>query len=484
MADQPIEQPEVDVLPLCHILENQGSDSLARAKAIGELWELSCRSPIYAVTIGKMALKLVIAHCRHGEYIVKYNAVHCLWNLSAYEENKPKVVEEGAIPVLCGLLLPSSLGSLEKSQQQKLTSAAVSILQNISESRFRSGTANLQQVRIVQEGVVDALWKVLTQPDLPPTDRWKICLTFANLSMHPQNVEKMKSINAFQHIQQCILEHGSSLWNSDIWSSWLCLQPFVPLLHSPFIEVKLLATFSLARFTMNAERYHHKFFRDVSLNGGIDIVVRLTKLADRTYVNGVSLEEKIRQYATLILENVKLNYDRNPILIPDSTLQTDMKSLFIGGDYADFHVIVQGKVIPCHKAILFARCPYFRAFILHWSRSSLTIASKNTNTNTDTDTDTNTNTNNTSNQNRSEVDDREIRPIEAHTLEGLDYNAVKAAIEFIYSDFVQLTWDNAIDVLGNVLSLSFGRFQNVRDLKQKKNIFYYEESIPSIFLLY
>jgi type II secretory pathway pseudopilin PulG len=48
-------------------------------------------------------------------------------------------VDEGAIPVLSTLLQPSSLNSLDKQQRKQVTTAVITIFQNISESRYRSG---------------------------------------------------------------------------------------------------------------------------------------------------------------------------------------------------------------------------------------------------------------------------------------------------------------------------------------------------------
>jgi hypothetical protein len=139
-------------------------------------------------------------------------------------------------------------------------------------------------------------------------------------------------------------------------------------------------------------------------------------------------------------------------LIPQSTLQEDLKSLFVNEKFVDFYLIVQGKAIPCHKAILFSRCPYFQAFFTRWSRATTTTtpssSSSTSRSNTISNT-TNTNTNTTAviPQGTSDVH-TESTEIETHTLKELNYDAVKAVVEFIYSDFVQLTWDNAVDILG------------------------------------
>jgi hypothetical protein len=129
-----------------------------------------------------------------------------------------------------------------------------------------TGAANLKQVLIVQEGVADILSELLKRKDLTPKDRWKICLTFANLSMHrttslqpffdslfnfriaflsifcyysAQNVPRLKELNAFEQIQQCVLNEGSSIWNSVINPLFFVRSQYVSLMFvSSSFELK------------------------------------------------------------------------------------------------------------------------------------------------------------------------------------------------------------------------------------------------------
>jgi hypothetical protein len=48
MTEHFIDNPEVDILPYCHILESQDSDSTDRTQAISELWDLSCRNRMFS----------------------------------------------------------------------------------------------------------------------------------------------------------------------------------------------------------------------------------------------------------------------------------------------------------------------------------------------------------------------------------------------------------------------------------------------------
>jgi hypothetical protein len=42
--------------------------------------------------IGNMALKKIIGLCNHETKSMRLVALHCLWNLSAYEENKGNII--------------------------------------------------------------------------------------------------------------------------------------------------------------------------------------------------------------------------------------------------------------------------------------------------------------------------------------------------------------------------------------------------------
>jgi hypothetical protein len=149
--------------------------------------------------------------------------------------------------------------------------------------------------------------------------------------------------------------------------------------------------------------------------------------------------------------------ERDPILIPESTFERDLKTLFTTKRFADFHLVVQGKTIPCHKAILYSRCPYFQAYFTRWSsygssQPTTTPPSKNNGHSIDTTNKVVSTLDSNTSQQTTNANSTEI---ETYTLVDMDYDAVNAAIEFIYCDFVQLTWDNAVDVLGKLKHVKF-----------------------------
>jgi hypothetical protein len=379
--------------------------------AVKDLWDYSCQTANSAVMIGNMALKKIIGLCNHETKSMRLVALHCLWNLSAYEENKGKVVEEGALPILLPIIQDP------QNADRDTLNAVSAILQNVSESKFRSGNSNKHQVRIAQEGVVDAVVNLIKTIELLPGIQWRLCLLLANLTMHPQNIEKIKSAGALRLISEFIMRIGPELWqDDDSFASWLGLQPFVPLLQSPMLEVKLMAAFSLARFTTE-KQYYAKFWRDVSLNGGIEPIFQLSKLAYRSEdENEVNIVDLIRKYSRMILFNLELEIDNEAVFIKESTMTKDYRQLFLSGKGADVHIIVDTHCIPCHKSILMARCEYFKArFDVTWDKSSATAP----------------------------ITDG----IQVVKIDDLEYAAVRIAVEFIYCDFVQLSWENAVDVL-------------------------------------
>jgi hypothetical protein len=119
--------------------------------------------------------------------------------------------------------------------------------------------------------------------------------------------------------------------------------------------------------------------------------------------------------------------DNEAVFIKESTMTKDYRQLFLSGKGADVHIIVDTHCIPCHKSILMARCEYFKArFDVTWDKSSATAP----------------------------ITDG----IQVVKIDDLEYAAVRIAVEFIYCDFVQLSWENAVDVLGTLQKMTLLTF--------------------------
>eukprot|EP01121_Diplochlamys_sp_Union-15-3_P014158 TRINITY_DN4482_c0_g1_i5.p1 TRINITY_DN4482_c0_g1~~TRINITY_DN4482_c0_g1_i5.p1 ORF type:complete len:415 (-),score=60.16 TRINITY_DN4482_c0_g1_i5:105-1349(-) len=387
----------------------RSENTSARALGLKQIWRYSCDKVEWAVKIGETeVLKEIISNCSHEDSNVRITALHCLWNLSAYEANKGKIVVEGAVTPLLNLLA---------TKNKPIMDCVSAIIQNVSESKFSSGAKNQYQYRIAQEGVIQEFARLLSQYSDIIELRFKVCLTIANLSMHPQNRQEIEATQALKEILKLVLDASVDLCNQDkLFANWLGLQPFVALLRSQYTEVQLLALFCLAKFTsFKAESAYHKYFwRDLSLNEGLNPIIELAR----------SPYDYLRKYAIRILSNVNIQYEEDPIIIPESTLCKDLKKLYLSTQSemshssatpTDVTLVIDGKPLRCHKIILSTRCSYFDALFKHWQSGESDSA----------------------NTKKSEL-----------IIQGFDYDVVNLVVEYLYTDTVQLNWNNAIDVLG------------------------------------
>ena len=125
--------------------------------------------------------------------------------------------------------------------------------------------------------------------------------------------------------------------------------------------------------------------------------------------------------------------DKKAVFIKESTMSNDYRQLFLSGKGADVHIMIDTHCIPCHKSILMARCEYFKArFNVTWDKPKITAP----------------------------ITDG----IQVVKIDDLEYGAVRTALEFIYCDFVQLSWENAVDMLGTIRSLLECTYEEQRSL--------------------
>lgn len=175
-----------------------------------------------------MALKKVISLCNHETKNMRVVALHCLWNLSAFEENKGNNkqvfrttgLKSSTDPLDRNFFL-ASISDLLFRQGCRGRSTANNIASYSKPEEYWTGHfercfcdiakriwiqvqiryvrhllaikqylinyighSNKHQVRIVQEGVVDAVVNVLKTVELLPGIQWRLCLLLANLTMH------------------------------------------------------------------------------------------------------------------------------------------------------------------------------------------------------------------------------------------------------------------------------------------------------------
>jgi len=422
--------------------------------AIKDLWSLSCDDPRFAITIGQSPrvldrlLELCSQACSRSSPLPPAGnpaqegpssspswklvilALHCLWNLAAYEENKPTVVLHGGVEIVLSLFNRARL--IKEKYRDEVFLCCSAILQNVSESHFRSGAKNQLQVRILQEGVLEALMVLAGESVSDLSVRFKACLTLCNLSYHPQNWQHLRESKALDLVSKFT---EPSTWTqaiekTSIWNSWLGLQPFVPLLslaleHTDRDVLCVICFVALCLEKFSAvRRYHKKLWHDLALNGGIQ---PLKALLRSTLLS--SPWERARTAINSVFSNLGIDTSDLGITIEPSSYNTDLRGIFDRHDMFTDCVIAFPQTgtgscatpmreIHCHRAILAARCKVFAVLLSRWDRSARREESPNAHVSVS----------------RIEVTD-------------FDYDTMKKVLEYIYTDRTTLDWLCAVDVL-------------------------------------
>jgi hypothetical protein len=337
-----------------HAAQRLGSDE-EREQVLGikDLWSLSCDDPQFAIAIGQCAplLDRLLELCSlasSSAYVASPSspsgpswklvilALHCLWNLCAYEENKPTAVLHGAVEIVLALFNRARV--VKDKYRDEVFLCCSAILQNVSESHYRSGARNQLQVRILQEGVLEPLLLLGGETMRDISIRFKACLTLCNLAYHPQNRRHLKEARAFDLVARFIEQANWSeaLEKTSIWNSWLGLQPFVPLVslascdgmgglsNGHAVEKEVLTVISFAVLCLekfsSVKRYRKKLWHDLALNGGINPLKALLRSS--------LLEERIRAAITSVFVHLGINMAGLAHALEASTYATDLGSIF------------------------------------------------------------------------------------------------------------------------------------------------------------
>eukprot|EP00741_Cyanophora_paradoxa_P004148 tig00000769_g4029.t1 len=311
--------------------------------AANRLWKISCESAFWAERIGVLgALRCLVELAAQTRSVLAVGEVlGCIWNCSAYTRNKPLLVELGIVAVLPQLLARFPA-------EARVEECVSAILQNVSESRFRTGERNPYQVRIAEEGGL-ALAAALCSPPRDLETRLRAALTLANLAMHPENARAMERTGAAGLVERAV-EEGREERLRDFFGSWLSLMPFVPLLEAPLPAARLLAAFSLSRLALKP-RYRRLLWRAMALCNG---VAPLRALA-------ADPDERAATLANRVLLTLRIPGLMRAGPAPEGTLSRDMLALLRSGDGADVVLLAGGRSFPAHRAILAARCPALAA---------------------------------------------------------------------------------------------------------------------------
>lgn len=330
-------------------------------------------------------IKLLIDLAGSCNLRVECAALRLLWHLSAQAEMKCTIYEGGAFWVVKKVLAKENV-------EDYLACSAV--LQNVSEHRFMKGELNPNQVKLVNDGILDCLAQLITSDD--KRVQFLSCLTVCNLAMNPENHKKVKKSELLDSVEHFVLDNQLHV---DMVCHWLTLQPHVPLLHSTLSQVQLFSLSSLLILS-KSETYKLEVWRCLSINDGVGILFTLSR----------SLDPIISKLADEVVSTLQLE---EPIIkCSPCDVGTYLEKMFDNPEFSDVKFICNGGELYGHKVILASRCPQFHAMFTRFRESS---------------------------------QDEIVIPDET-----MDYATFRIVCEFIYTGHIvhgRITRANAVDVL-------------------------------------
>ncbi|GAM25664.1 hypothetical protein SAMD00019534_088390, partial [Acytostelium subglobosum LB1] len=373
----------------------------------------------------KSTLKCLIDLCLSETKKVQSAALRLLWHLSAQADLKVLLYEEGVLDRLKLLIAidnataassPGSSAANNNKEAEKQSGihrtevhlASSAILQNITEYRFERGEINPNQVKIVNEGIVD----LILLPRSKSNDRrvqFLTTLTIANLSMNDENHAILDSHKAFDIVESFVTNNTLHM---DLVCHWITLQPHIPLLHSKYPQVQLFALYCLYNLMRN-DQYKVEVWKGLSVNNGVHSIFLLLH----------SHHPKVVELARKIADQLQI--EEPSVTVNTTKIGSDLKKLFNNSEFSDVTFICEGKKIYAHKAICASRCEQLRAMFT-WGKES---------------------------------QENEIH------LPHIPYSSMYGVIEYIYCGVASITWDNACDLL------QWADFFSLQGLKSKCEFF-------------
>ncbi|EFA74882.1 hypothetical protein PPL_11916 [Heterostelium album PN500] len=273
----------------------------------------------------KSTLKSLIELCLSETKKVQSSALRLLWHLSAQADLKVLLYEEGVLDKLKYLIssdsqapkddIESRQNGIHRTEVQLASSA---ILQNITEYRFERGEINPNQVKIVNEGIVE----MILLPRSKSTDRrvqFLTTLTIANLSMNEENHQILQSHKAFDIVESFVTNNS---------------------LHMDLVY-----------------QYKVEVWKGLSVNNGVQSIFLLLH----------SPHPKVVELAKKIAEQLQI--EEPSVTVNTTKIGTDLKKLFNNSDFSDICFVCEGKKIYAHKAICASRCEQLRAMFT-WGKES------------------------------------------------------------------------------------------------------------------
>ncbi|EGC39676.1 hypothetical protein DICPUDRAFT_91186 [Dictyostelium purpureum] len=344
----------------------------------------------------KSNIKSLIELCLSETKKVQSSALRLLWHLSAQADLKVLLFEEGVLDKLKYLMFSDIEKSKDEQDKQsqihrtEVQLASSAILQNITEYRFEKGEINPNQVKIVNENIVE----LILIPRSKSSDKriqFLTTLTIANLSMNEENHSELQKCNAFDLVERFVISNSIYM---DLVCHWITLQPHIPLLHSKYYQVQLFALYCLYNLMRN-DQYKVEVWKSLSVNNGVQSIFYLLH----------SPHGKVVELARKIADQLQI--EEPSVTVNTTKIGTDLRKLFNNQEYSDITFVCEGKKLYAHKAICASRCEQLRAMFT-WGKESK---------------------------------ENEI------TLPDIPYLAMYGVLEYIYCGIANITWENACDLL-------------------------------------
>ncbi|EGG15653.1 hypothetical protein DFA_10495 [Cavenderia fasciculata] len=354
----------------------------------------------------KSTIQSLLDLCLSETKKIQTSALRLVWHLSAQADLKVLLYEEGVLDRLKQIQSSDYLltkdevdnraNGVHKGEVQLASSA---ILQNITEYRFDRGEINPNQVKIVNEGIVE----LFLIPRSKSTDRrvqFLTTLTIANLSMNEENHPILDKNKAFDVIETFVVNNSLQM---DLVCHWITLQPHIPLLHSKYPQVQLFALYCLYNLMRN-DQYKVEVWKGLSVNNGVQSIF---VLLHSTHPKVVELARKIAD---------QLQIEEPSVTVNTTKIGNDLMKMFNNPDFSDVCFVCEDKKLYAHKAICASRCEQLRA-MFSWGRES--------------------------------------KEQEIH-LPHIPYTSMYGVLEYIYCGVATITWENACELLqwGDFFSLS------------------------------
>lgn len=338
---------------------------------------------------GSGVLKKFIQFCKYE--IILHSVLLYLRTLSANQSYKHQLILNDVVEI-----------TLPYVHYSHLRKDMLMLIQNVSEGRFKDGSSNLFQSKILSQGVLQQISKYTS----PPADiecQFLSCLTIANLSLDRQGCYECAKLSLFKNIRQFVVNSGPTFVPSICWNT---LQSIVPLLESEISDIRLFGIYTLKKF---APTHEVQLWKSLCLNSGIDSIVNIRNSDDPLASQYAA--EFIRSFDlnTIVLQNYyplyQLSADLNQMCRKHISLSDQIKSSL--PENPNVCLQIGESSVTVNREIVSCRSRYFRALLsTEWNNNNQPICIGN-----------------------------------------ISLDVFQKIIEYLYSAKVDLDWDNVVPIL-------------------------------------